>query len=288
MRQDLIGLQPSMKRASRDRASIEQLLKPLAARFVAAIEEQIAVQTRALVAEWLKRGGARAPKEKTLERKPRQGRPAARAATIEARKVASPTLTSVIKKKASRRPRPRIEAQAPDPVYAERTAELNRLRSILRPTVLPNVLPTVDSPAAVAGPAAEAPSPQRSETTDPMKSLEEDVRDAIAFLSLLPPARCEAQIAAWAGRARLYQEDQNDGRTRIAAGLLLEKLRGLARAMGAGFIEALNPTFSTNDWRQYIKAKEKAAAAEPGTAAPSASEDSEAPAAGGDYGDIWR
>jgi hypothetical protein len=271
-----------MKRASRDRASIEQLLKPIAARFVAAIEEQIAVQTRALVAEWLKRGAPEAPKKKPLERRPSQARSAAHAATTEARKLASPTLTSVIKKKASRRPKPRTEAQAPDPVYAERTAELNRLRSILRPTVPP----TVDGPAAVAGPA-EAPSPHRNEATDPMKSLEDDVRDAIAFLSVLSPGRCEAQIAAWAGRARLYQEDQNDGRTRIAAGLLLEKLRGLARAMGAGFIEALNPTFSTNDWGQYIKAKEKAAA-ESETSAPSADEGSETPAAGGDYGDVWR
>ncbi|MEA2697919.1 MAG: hypothetical protein QOI66_2190 [Myxococcales bacterium] len=275
-----------MKRASRDRASIEQLIKPIAARFVAAIEEQIAVQTRAMVAEWLKRGAPGAQKGRTLERKPPRARPAAHAPATEARKLASPTFPSVIKKKAARRPKPQLAVQAPDPVYAERTAELNRLRSILRPTVLPALLPNIDGPSTVTPPAA-APAPPRIETTDGVKSLEEDVRDAIAFLSVLSPARCEAQIAAWAGRARLYQEAQNDGRTRIAAGLLLEKLRGLARAMGAGFIEALNPTFSTNDWGQYIKAKEKAAA-ETGTSPPPADEGSEAPAAGGDYGDVWR
>jgi hypothetical protein len=279
-----------MKRASRDRASIEQLLKPIAARFVAAIEEQIAVQTRAMVAQWLKQGAPAAQKGGSQERKPPRARLAAHAPTTEARMIAAPALTSVIKKKVTRRPRPQPEAKAPDPVYAERTAELNRLRSILRPTVLPALLPTIlpsaVGPSAVAGPA-EAPTPRRIETTDGVKSLEDDVRDAIAFLSVLSPGRCEAQIAAWAGRARLYQEDQNDGRTRIAAGLLLEKLRGLARAMGAGFIEALNPTFSTNDWGQYIKAKEKAAA-EAETSAPAADEGGEAPAAGGDYGDVWR
>jgi len=262
-----------MKRAKREQVKREQvsiaaLLKPLSDRFVAALEQQIAVQAQAILAAWFKRDAKRSK---------RPVRPVSPVAAI-ATPAPSTFQPAIKKRKTTPRPRPTVQAQSPDPVYAQRTAELNRLRSILRP---------VDDRPSTDGPPAEAPAPHRVETTDGMKSLEEEVRDGIAFLSVLSPARCEAQIAVWSGRARLYQEEQADGRTRIAAGLLLEKLRGLARAMDAGFIEALNPSFSTSDWGQYVSAKEKAAAAEPVASVPTSDGDDGA-AVGGEFGDVWR
>src|SRR5258708_19132597 len=120
-----------------------------------------------------------------------------------------------------------------------------------------------------------------------MKVLEESVRDGIAFLSVLPPPRCAAQIAAWAGRARLYQEDQADGRSRIAAGLLLEKLRGLARAMEIGRTDALDPSFAA-DWSAYVATNEAIVV---GVIVPAPNGADQRPAsvvAADEYGEVWR
>jgi hypothetical protein len=115
--------------------------------------------------------------------------------------------------------------------------------------------------------------------------LEDEIRDGIPFLSVLPPDRCAAQVAFWAGRARLHQQDPVNGRTRIATGMLLEKLRGLARAMDLGRIDALASSAEA-DWGAYVKEQQAIAAGIASlTGTPEKSEATETPDG---YGSIWR
>jgi len=147
-----------------------------------------------------------------------------------------------------------------DPEQARRDAELARLRAVLRPT-------TADPTPASPSPVASAPAPSRAEDrndrgerNDSPASVEDAIRDQLPALGGLSQARCTARIAVWAGRVRLNQSRPGAEQTRVAALMLLEKLRRLARAMDAGSIEALNASWSTRNWERYIEANELAAA----------------------------
>jgi hypothetical protein len=108
----------------------------------------------------------------------------------------------------------------------------------------------------------------RSERNGSLASLEDVIRDQLPALGGLSQSRCTARIAAWAGRVRLDQSRPGAEQTRVAALMLLEKLRRLARAMDAGSIEALNASWSTRNWERYIEANELAAATPDAPAAP--------------------
>jgi hypothetical protein len=155
-----------------------------------------------------------------------------------------------------------------DPEQVRRDAELARLRAVLRPT-------TPDPEPAAPPPAAPPPAPlrtedrtDRGERNDSLASLEDVIRDQLPALGGLSQARCTARIAAWAGRVRRDQSRPGAEQTRVAALMLLEKLRRLARAMEAGSIEALNASWSTSNWQRYIEANELAAATPDAPAAP--------------------
>jgi hypothetical protein len=256
---------PSMRRASTGRSTIAQLIKPLAYRFVATIEAEIAVQAKAILVGWSKRNAKDQSERVPVPLNPRRTEangqrkvkraeedsvavssppPSAQLAS-EAAESRFPRSPSTVKTKVSRPSRQKIETKAPDPGDAERPAELNRRRSIRRPAR--------DDRYNSAGTVATRVDAQTGEDPNKMKTLEEKVRDGTTFLPDLSPARRTATIAAWAGQARIYQ---TDGQTWMAAHLLLERLRHLARAMDAGFIEALDPSWSTSDWQRYVKVKE--------------------------------
>ena len=127
-----------------------------------------------------------------------------------------------------------------------RTAELARLRSILRPTV-----PEPPAPSAIAPPPPPAPEEDGS-----LQALEDHIRDQLPSLPALSQSRYTAQIAAWVGRVRLIQSGPDGERTRIASRIMFEKLRNLAWSMEAGSIEGLNLSWSTRNWERYIQDNE--------------------------------
>jgi hypothetical protein len=96
------------------------------------------------------------------------------------------------------------------------------------------------------------PPPRAADHNDGLRALEDSIRDQIPALAGLSQPRYTAQIAAWVGRVRLYQNGPHGERTRIASRILFEKLRNLAWSMEAGSIEALNSSWSTRTWERYI------------------------------------
>ena len=256
-----------MKRP-RKSLSIAQRLQPIADRFIATLESHIEREARMLAARWL------------TTAKVHQQRNFAEASHRPPRPPADPFPARLQAGKGRRlTPAPRIAASPPDPGEVARLAELNRLRSILRPVTEPQA-------ASLAQAMPPAPPSAPAISADPVRALEGEIRDVMPFLATLPPDRHAAQIAAWAGRARLHQELPTDGRMRIAAGMLIEKLRGLARAMEVGRIDALAPGFET-DWVRYVTANE-AIAGGVALEADSPEADARPPDLADDYSSTWR
>jgi hypothetical protein len=238
---DLVGLGARMKQP-RELLSIFQLLRPIADQFVSTIERHIEHESRLFAKRLLisvrsARNGdsARASQPESESANTKAQRPRENASGGRAR----------VMRRDRRSDGQKNAAVWPDPLQAERTAELDLLRRILRPV----------SETPITQPPSGRPPLAGATSTDPARLLENEIRDAIAFLSALPSERCAAQIAVWAGRARIHQAHPNDGRTRFAAGLLLRKLRGLAQAMDVGSIDALTPGYEW-DWARYIALNE--------------------------------
>jgi hypothetical protein len=149
-------------------------------------------------------------------------------------------------------PAPAAEAKAAPAIDLEeqrRTAELARLRAILRP-----IAPVPAAPPVIAS------VPRAAEEKDGLQALEDLIRDQVAALARLSQSRYTARIAAWVGSVRLHQSGPDGERTRIASRMLFEKLRTLAWSMEAGPIEALNTAWSTRNWERYIHENEVLAA----------------------------
>lgn len=275
-----------MKRRRREE-SFQAAIKGMVDEFVATIETKIAEQVHAVVATLVAQG-----------KQDRGAVPFARRARARAANVVS---GEAPRKRAAKKLAPgpsispipvvrKVQTREIDQAAAERTAELNRLRSILRPApaaasidpIAAQPMPEAFSAATVSGadPSNAAAAAPNGPTAyqDPIRALEEQIRNGVPFLSTLPPNRLAAQVAAWAGRARLLQAD---GRTRIGAGMLIEKLRGLQRAMEVGYVEALD-TAAVADWRRYVAIKETEAT---GTGASTANGDERA--ARDDYDGVW-
>ncbi|MEP6652382.1 MAG: hypothetical protein ABJA82_03430 [Myxococcales bacterium] len=184
-------------------------------------------------------------------------------------------------------PKTRATARKPrlptpvDPEQESRDADFERLRTLLKPTRYEN--PSADpsipySSASVV--LLDAPH------TDPLRLLEDEIRDRVHALAQVGTARCTARIAAWTGRVRAYEEQSGN---RMAAQLMLEKLRALAYAMEAGRIEALTASWRTADWPSYIRKNEQLADAPP-TPEPRERPDEstrKGPADGSDYSGAW-
>ena len=117
-----------------------------------------------------------------------------------------------------------------------------RLRALPKPTG------TGDAPEATGAlsdqPALVAVAPP----ADPFRLLEAEIRSQAHQLAQLPHASCMARIAAWTGRVRSYEITNGN---RVAADLLLDKLRVLAREMDAGRIDGLNGSWRATDWSSY-------------------------------------
>lgn len=154
-----------------------------------------------------------------------------------------------------RRPPVSVGAMMPRPLDAEqerRSADLARLRAILNPMAAPPELITTPVPVA---------PPERSDADEgSLQALEDRIREALPALSGLSQRRYTAQIAAWVGRVRLYQQDHEPERARLASRLFMDKLRNLAWSMEAGTIEGLDMSWSTRHWRRYIDDNELIAA----------------------------
>jgi len=170
---------------------------------------------------------------------------------------------------------------AVDPEQAARDAELARLRALLKPA-------RDDSPAsepslATSSASPALPSPSQEET---LHALESEIRGQVHSLGELGTARCTARIAAWTGRVRAYEEETGN---RMAAQLMLDKLRALAHAMEAGHIEALTASWRTADWSAYVRKNEELAEA-PATPEPEETAEeaaSEAVVDASNYGAVW-
>lgn len=254
--------------------SILQLLRPIADQFVSTIEKHIDAESRLLADRWLRAVGlARSENFATANHlQPERMNAHARQSSHE---NTSGGRARVPQRR--RLPSGRNDtAPSPDQAQTERTAELNRLRRILQPV---SVTPIAEPPPAQP-PSATATS------TDPVRALEDEIRDAMVFLPGLPPERCAAQIAAWAGKARIHQAHPTDSRTRIAAGLLLKKLCGLADAMDVGSVDALTPGYEW-DWARYVAMNEATAA---GSGGNGTEEDTpqQAPDATDEFSAVWK
>ena len=238
---------------------IEELVQTFIRELTEAVESATEARARVLGEEYLR---AAAP----LARRPEaRARPVAKRASPAG--MAEPVLVEPTGKVQPDPPRaaqvrPKRERPAPsskaqpvpaiDPEGERRAAELARLRAILRPT----------APVPTAPPVM-APPPQRlPEEADTLQALEDRIRDRIPGLAGLSQRRYTAQIAAWVGRVRSHQSGPDSERTRIASRMLFEKLRNLAWSMEAGTIEALNASWSTRNWEQYIHDNEFIAATE--------------------------
>lgn len=245
--------------------SVESLISTFVERLFHVIEHHIDVRTRILAAELIE--GAvptRTPSERLIVH-PTAITPGARA-LLEAPTAEEPAdaamdatkQTSAAAPPRRERSRPRggssraargepAAAVTPTPEQERRDAELGRLRNLLKPT-------WQDSASDAAGPLP--PPTAAAPLTDPLRLLQDEIQGQALGLAQLPSESCTARIAAWAGRVRLYQETTDN---RVAAELLLDKLRVLASAMDAGRIEALTGAWRTKDWPSYIQANEAAA-----------------------------
>jgi hypothetical protein len=264
---------------SRRSKSVQLLVAAFVERLTLAIDQQIDIRARALAADWIEaitvlEARSRRPfgptGPATTERSGR--RPAFRPlpspepanGTLEREMSPRPppasgrdSLPPTRGRRASREVAPNRSA---DPGQDRRDAELGRLRRLLRPTIsedVPGVLPAGVVPAT---PSVLAASARTDSSRDPLRLLEDDIRERFPSLARLPPAAAAARIGAWAGRARRYEEESGN---KMAANLLLDKLRVLAHTMDVGRIEALNASWRTKNWPAYIEQNELLAEARP-------------------------
>jgi len=238
------------RRRSRE---IEDLVEAFALRLTAAVESVTSTRARVLSEEYL-RSATTPPSPTELK-----GRAASQLLSLnqpnEPENVepsptaqGSPPRALRVRPRALR-PAPAAAAKVPaaiDPEEQRRTAELARLRAILRPTAPAPMVMTVNAPT----------SPRAAEGDDSLQAIEDQIRDQIPTLAGLSQSRYTARIAAWVGRVRLHQSGPDSERTRIASRMLVEKLRSLAWSMEAGTIEALNTSWSTRNWERYIQENE--------------------------------
>jgi hypothetical protein len=252
---------------SRRSKSVELVVAAFVERLTLVIDHQIDTRARTLAAAWMgaitvPQAGSRQPTRSaggpTAQRPRRrlalQPTPSPEAADGARERETSPgappapgrgSSPPARGRRASRVIAPKVSA---DPRQHRHDAELARLRQVLRPAVsadVPGVLPATSS---VLGAAARTDS-----SRDPLRLLEDDIRDRLPSLGRLPPAASAARIGAWAGRARLYEEESGN---KMAANLLLDKLRVLAHTMEVGRIEALSASWRTKNWPAYIEQNE--------------------------------
>jgi hypothetical protein len=287
--------------SSRRSPAIEALVAAFIDQLTDAVEGQIDTRARELADDWLRSFLGRSGSRVAAGSRPGAGllRPAAATSrdlsgrkplTVPLALVPPPTAVpgrTTARVSATVAVREKPPAAPADPEQERRDAELARLRSILKPAHELAPAPAAD-PAPLHAPAAAAVARAES-PPDTLKQLEDQIRDQVQALADVSPSRCTARIASWAGRVRAIESDAPAGRTRPAAQLLLEKLRGLARAMDAGPIEALHPSWRTSNWSSYIAINEATADAPDREPASRPAEPAPEDAAGGSesYTDVW-
>jgi hypothetical protein len=279
--------------------TVESLTSAFVERLLDAVERAIDARARTLTTEWVDLAMATHPDSEQLG--DRRARGTARAHTLPdgtdgqslSETVASgatadaavpPLVRSTrlgrrakASTAAGKPPAATAAPPSPDPEQERRDAELARLRALLKPTGQDDASRAAD--ALPARPAANVVAPP----SDPLRLVEDEVRAQAHGLAQLSATSCTARIAAWAGRVRSYEETSGN---RVAAQLLLDKLRALARAMDAGRIEALNGSWRTADWPSYIQTNQALAEAPQARSeapVPSIPEPSGEP----DYQDVW-
>ena len=227
---------------------IARLTNQLIARLETAIEAQISHRAQSLAEDSLRKSARRGQRRIAAVSASLAEPPAPAPSELGP----EPSVTRPRQPRPSRRRPAATVAVAPaltiDPDEQRRTAELARLRAILRPTA--------PAPAPAATPLPVVPPPRREIDEDRLQALEDHIRERIPTLSGLSQSRCTAQIAAWVGRVRLYQHEFEPERARLASRILLDKLRNLAWSMEAGKIEGLDLSWSTRHWQRYIDENE--------------------------------
>jgi len=251
--------------------SVESLTAGFVDRLFAAVERVIHARTRVLTAEWLDvalathRDSELASVRHSIDTprppvgpKPFDDRRPQGTATTERTNHSRSVAPGRRRRLGDRPKRSRTAAgqpptsALPSPEEHRRDAEFARLRALLKPTGQENASGAAETVSALAPAIVVAPPP------DPLHTLEDEVRAQAHGLAQLPPDCCTARIAAWVGRVRSYEETNGN---RVAAELLLDKLRALARAMDAGRIEALHGSWRATDWSSYIRTNETLAQA---------------------------
>jgi hypothetical protein len=249
--------------------AIEALVRAFIRELTEAVESATTARARVLTEEYLRAAAAPQsrpePKPRLASKlaSPRNAEPApALPVGVEPSGEVPPEQPRTARLRRKRQ-RPSVAAETRavptiDPEDERRAAELARIRAILRPA----------APAPTALPVVAPPTQRVPEETDSLRVLEDRISDQIAGLAGLSQGRYTAQIAAWVGRVRLHQSGPESERTQIASRMLFEKLRNLAWSMEAGPIEALNVSWSTRNWEQYIHDNELIAATEDPPASP--------------------
>lgn len=115
-----------------------------------------------------------------------------------------------------------------------------------------------------------APEPVEEELaiSDEVQNLSQELDALEGYVRTLSWERSTAQICAWAGRAR---EIQDRLRTRGAPAEAMARLRrlfgqltGIRKDVGCGWVDALTPSWTADDWEAYIEWHEAiASGAEP-------------------------
>jgi len=292
----LVGYASQMRTRQRSK-SVESLTAAFVDRLSRAVEHAIDARTRILAAEWMDLAlvpaavspevrvspAEMAPRTDTLSA---AGGGQGSAETAPARTPNRPPTTARLRRNGPGRPAKTAGASptssvspstTPSPEEQRRDAEFARLRALLKPTGYPEASGAAETLSApVSAGVVAAPS-------DPLRLLEDEIRLQAHGLAQLSQASCTARIAAWAGRVRSYEETTGN---RVAADLLLDKLRALARAMDAGRIEALIGSWRTSDWGSYIRTNEGLAEAR--SDRPETSEQSRPdPSGEPDFGEVW-
>jgi len=284
-----------MRRRQHSR-SVESLIEAFAERLFEAVERTIEARAQVLSTEWLDvalpppvatgRMMLRPPRATSGAPVPAQGVAAETSADGTAPQVMNRAMPGAFATPKRGRTRAATSgtnrgaapaSAALSPEQQLRDAEFARLRALLKPTQPDDASEVrVPLPARAAPLVVDAPA-------DPLRVLEGEIRNQAQELAQLPSTSCTARIAAWAGRVRSYEETSGN---RVAADLLLDKLRVLARAMDAGRIEALNGSWKTSDWATYIRMNQALAEAPREAVATRAAPAAE-PSGEPDYGDIW-
>jgi hypothetical protein len=277
---------------SRRSEAVESLVAAFVDQITDAVGRQIDARAREIADDWLRSVVRQRPADRVVAAaaRSRLPQPAAEPPEAPVARALPPALATAARARPTVRVRATVQvrekppAPPPDPEQERRDAELARLRSILKPAhedVAPAAAASPAPPPLPPAPVVRAESP-----TDALKQLEDQIRAQVEALADLSAARCTARIAAWAGRVRALESAAPVGRTRVAAQLMLEKLRGLARAMEAGPIDALHPSWRTSNWQSYIAINEATADA-PDRRPPAPPEPAPASDAGEGYGDVW-